>query len=92
LYGSTYCHTAWAKIVLSKPATLDNWTEAGVEIYDHDDHLRVSMDCDKRFGGNGPVRKNQTSCYTGQYNDKDPYKAKGIAMINFHVIAETNKY
>lgn len=77
LRGSAYCHTAWAYVKLYSPAPSNNYVNAYVQ---RGNRLGYELSCNSD-GGNKAIQKNQTSCYTPQIWDRDPYKARAKAYF-----------
>jgi hypothetical protein len=89
LRGSAYCHTAWAYVKLYSPAPTNNYVNAYIQ---RGNPRGWELSCNST-GGNKAVQYKQTSCYTPQIWDKDPYKARAkayfpqakyTASTNFH--------
>ncbi|MFE4430914.1 DUF2690 domain-containing protein [Peribacillus butanolivorans] len=80
LKGSAYCHTAWGYVKFYSAAPYDNYANVYVDSYTNGTTWRTSGSC-ASSGGNGRVMKGQTSCYTAQFWDKDPYKASAEVWI-----------
>ncbi|WP_223066134.1 DUF2690 domain-containing protein [Paenibacillus caui] len=96
LKGSAYCHTAWGYIKLYSAAPYDNYANVYLDGF-YGTTRRAFTSCYKGDGGNGAVMNGQTSCYTGQLYDKDPYKASASAYIYtstgaIAASATTNRY
>ncbi|MFE5430856.1 DUF2690 domain-containing protein [Peribacillus simplex] len=79
LKGSAYCHTAWGYVKFYSAAPYDSYANVYVDSYKNGTTWRTYTDC---YEGNGRVNKGQTSCYTSQLWDKDPYKASAQAVIS----------
>lgn len=75
LRGSAYCHTAWAYVKLYSPAPTNNYVNAYVQ---RGTTTGWQLNCNHP-GGNKAIQYKQTSCYTPQLWDKDPYKARAKA-------------
>ncbi|MDM5455398.1 DUF2690 domain-containing protein [Peribacillus butanolivorans] len=80
LKGSAYCHTAWGYVKFYSAAPYNYYAKAIVNSYTNGTTRRTFTDC-ASSGGNGMVMKGQTSCYTPQLWDKDPYKASAEVWI-----------
>jgi hypothetical protein len=93
LKGSAYCHTAWGYVKLYSPAPYDNYAYVSIDSYTDGTTLswRTSRSC-ASSGGNGMVMKGQTSCYTAQLWNKDPYKASAAAYIDYTRYAITGRH
>lgn len=95
LKGSAYCHTAWGYIKLYSAAPYDNYANVYLDSFYGTTHRTFTSCADS--GGNGKVMKGQTSCYTAQLYDKDPYHASAQAIIysstgNPVINVTTNRY
>ncbi|TWE01001.1 uncharacterized protein DUF2690 [Neobacillus bataviensis] len=83
LRGSAYCHTAWGRVVLNSAAPYNAYANVGVYRYygsASTSNWNQRAFCNSK-GGNGLVNKGQTSCYTGQLWDKDPYNSLAVVYI-----------
>lgn len=80
LKGSAYCHTAWGYVKFYSAAPYNNYANVYLDSYTNGTTWRRDASC-ASSGGNGMVMKGQTSCYTAQLWDKDPYKASAEVWI-----------
>lgn len=86
LRGSVGCHTAWAYLKLYSPAPRNNYAKAYIQRYKRG----LTLSCDSK-NGNKAINYKQTSCYTPQIYDRDPYKARaGAFFTNVGFVASTN--
>ncbi|MBO1510295.1 DUF2690 domain-containing protein [Metabacillus bambusae] len=79
LKGSAYCHTAWGYLKFYSAAPYDYYANVWIDSY-NGTTKRGFASC-ANSGGNGWIMKGQTSCYTAQLWDKDPYNALAKAGI-----------
>ncbi|MFC5651147.1 DUF2690 domain-containing protein [Paenibacillus solisilvae] len=79
LKGSAYCHTAWGYLKFYSAAPYNYYANVWVDSY-NGTTKRKYVSC-ASSGGNGWIMKGQTSCYTAQLWDKDPYNALAKAGI-----------
>lgn len=73
LKGSAYCHTAWGYLKFYSAAPYNYYANVWVDSF-NGTAKRTYVSC-ANSGGNGWIMKGQTSCYTAQLWDKDPYHA-----------------
>ncbi|WP_028776875.1 DUF2690 domain-containing protein [Shimazuella kribbensis] len=69
LWGSAYCHTAWARVYLYNAAPWNGYADAFIQRSDGKE-----LHCDD-IGGNDTVDYGQHSCHTPQLWDRNPYKS-----------------
>ncbi|WP_274653347.1 DUF2690 domain-containing protein [Paenibacillus humicola] len=79
LKGSAYCHTAWGYVKFYSSAPYNYYANVWVDSYNGSTY-RTTVSC-ASSGGNDVVMKGQTSCYTAQLYDKDPYNAQAEADV-----------
>jgi hypothetical protein len=79
LKGSAYCHTAWGYLKFYSAAPYDYYANVWIDSF-NGTVKRAYASC-ANSGGNGWIMKGQTSCYTAQLWDKDPYNALAKAGI-----------
>ncbi|KKI91958.1 hypothetical protein WQ54_11735 [Bacillus sp. SA1-12] len=77
--GSAYCHTAWGYLKFYKAAPHDYYANVWIDSY-NGTAKRGYASC-ANSGGNGWIMKGQTTCYTAQMWNKDPYNALAKAGI-----------
>ncbi|MCH5584793.1 YjfA family protein [Shimazuella sp. AN120528] len=76
LWGSAYCHTAWAEVHLYGAAPYNGYANAMIHRSNGTESNCWSS------GGNGTVDEGQHSCHTGQLWDKDPYQSWSAGDID----------
>ncbi len=77
LHYSWSCHTAWAYAAINNPAPYNSYVNAGVVRSDG-----TAIYCAAtNLGGNGSIDKNQTTCFSGQLFDQDPYTSYARAEV-----------
>lgn len=79
LKGSAYCHTAWGYLKFYNAAPYDFYANVWIDSF-NGTTKRGYASC-ANSGGNGWIMKGQTSCYTAQMWNKDPYNALAKAGI-----------
>jgi Protein of unknown function (DUF2690) len=79
LKGSAYCHTARGYLKFYSAAPYDYYANVWIDSF-NGTTKRGYASC-ANSGGNGWIMKGQTSCYTAQMWDKDPYNALAKAGI-----------
>ncbi|PEZ84093.1 DUF2690 domain-containing protein [Peribacillus simplex] len=79
LKGSAYCHTAWGYLKFYSAAPYDYYANVWVDSF-NGKTKRAFTSC-ASSGGNGWIMKGQTSCYTAQLWNLDPYNALAKAGI-----------
>jgi hypothetical protein len=81
LKGSAYCHTAWGYVKLYSSAPYNTYANVGTyRYYGTSSSWNARTFCNSS-GGNGVVNKGETSCYTGQLWDKDPYNSLAVVYV-----------
>ncbi|MFC8563810.1 hypothetical protein [Peribacillus frigoritolerans] len=79
LKGSAYCHTAWGYLKFYSAAPYDYYANVWVDSF-NGKTKRAFTSC-ASSGGNGWIIKGQTSCYTAQIRNLNPYNALAKAGI-----------
>lgn len=83
LKGSAYCHTAWGYLKFYSAAPNDYYANVWVDSF-NGTTKRAFTSC-ASSGGNGWIMKGQTSCYTAQLWNLDPYTALAKAVFILQV-------
>ncbi|MFC5647598.1 DUF2690 domain-containing protein [Paenibacillus solisilvae] len=81
LKGSAYCHTAWSYVKFYSAAPYNGYANVGTYRYNGTSSTSNARTFCNSSGGNGVVEKGQTSCYTAQLWDKDPYNSLAVVFV-----------
>jgi hypothetical protein len=81
LKGSAYCHTAWSYVKFYSAAPYNGYANVGTYRYYGTSSTSNARTFCNSSGGNGLVEKGQTSCYTAQLWDKDPYNSLAVVFV-----------
>ncbi|MFC5653449.1 DUF2690 domain-containing protein [Paenibacillus solisilvae] len=81
LRGSAACHTAWGYVKFYSNAPYNGYANVGTyRFYGSGSASNARTFCNST-GGNDLVQKGQTSCYTGQLYDRDPYNSLAVVFV-----------
>ncbi|MFJ7469953.1 hypothetical protein ACIQWI_15525 [Peribacillus frigoritolerans] len=81
LKGSAYSHTAWGYLKSYSAAPYDYYANVWVDSFNGT--TKKAFTSSASSGGNGWIMKGQTSCYTSQLWNLDPYNALAKADLFF---------